>query len=135
MIARSTHLFITAVLTGMFPGAWAAVPPVSSEFQQVLGSWFGALRSGNTTAIAALLGPEELSRSKPQLTNASYGQFLRDRYQNATFTIAGYGSQADGTTFVDVDIVLDTLETERERYVFEASSGKPPRIRRRVSLP
>jgi hypothetical protein len=98
----------------------------SVQAKIIASSYFNLLTSGNTSAILNLLGGRLLKqREKLLRDNPQYGQFLKDRYKNARFTITGDKLINNNTQLaLDVLIVFNNKDQIETRLIFEMEGGQ-----------
>lgn len=89
---------------------------VDPAIQGVAVTYFTALSSGDRQTLLSLLAEDALLRSKDQLQDPAYSQFLTDRYSNATLEIVGSGFQGN-LQYVDIIIWMNDIESVRERLI------------------
>jgi hypothetical protein len=122
MVLHSVRGLVAALLMAGATGAVVAdQSQVNPAALAVAQSYFDALRSGDTTALLEMFAGAERSRTRLQLSDPTYSQFLSDRYRNARFEVSGAGLNS-GSSFVDIEVWISDAESFKERLILGPSS-------------
>ncbi len=119
-------LFLLLIVGPQIDRRLYAQETVVSEAQAkgLLNAYFNLLKKGDTSGILNLLTGPLLKRREVLLRdNPQYGEFLRERYKNAKFSVTGQNLNNNKRLALDVLIVIDSQEVVGTRLVFVNEGG------------